>query len=79
MQQQLEKIGVKLTIKNSPDILDANMTGFDFETLIFAWVGGPDPYTGNVIWHVDRRSRRSARSGWPRPASATTRARTTPR
>lgn len=50
MQQQLEKIGVKLTIKNSPDILDVNMTGFDFETLIFAWVGGPDPYTGNVIW-----------------------------
>jgi peptide/nickel transport system substrate-binding protein len=50
MQQQLEKIGVKLTIKNSPNILDINMTGFDFETLIFAWVGGPDPYTGNVIW-----------------------------
>ncbi len=50
MQQQLEKIGVKLTIKNAPDILDTNMIGFDFETLIFAWVGGPDPYTGNVIW-----------------------------
>ena len=50
MQQQLEKIGVKLTIKNAPDILDTNMVGFDFETLIFAWVGGPDPYTGNVIW-----------------------------
>jgi peptide/nickel transport system substrate-binding protein len=50
MQQQLEKIGVKLTIKNSPSILDVNMTGFDFETLIFAWVGAPDPYTGNVIW-----------------------------
>ncbi|HEY3672997.1 MAG TPA: ABC transporter family substrate-binding protein [Acidimicrobiia bacterium] len=50
MQQQLEKIGVKLTIENSPNILDVNMTGFDFESLIFAWVGGPDPYTGNVIW-----------------------------
>jgi peptide/nickel transport system substrate-binding protein len=50
MQQQLQKIGVKLTIKNSPTILDVNMTGFDFETLIFAWVGGPDPYSGNVIW-----------------------------
>ena len=50
MQQQLEKIGVKLTIQNAPDILDVNMTGFDYETLIFAWVGGPDPYTGNVIW-----------------------------
>jgi peptide/nickel transport system substrate-binding protein len=50
MQQQLDKIGVKLTIKNAPDILDTNMVGFDFDTLIFAWVGGPDPYTGNVIW-----------------------------
>jgi peptide/nickel transport system substrate-binding protein len=50
MQQQLEKIGVKLTIKNSPNILDVNMTGFDYETIIFAWVGGPDPYTGNIIW-----------------------------
>jgi peptide/nickel transport system substrate-binding protein len=50
MQQQLQQIGVKLTIKNSPDILDVNMTGFDFETLIFAWVGAPDPYQGNIIW-----------------------------
>jgi peptide/nickel transport system substrate-binding protein len=50
MQQQLQKIGVKLTVKNSPNILDVNMTGFDFQTLIFAWVGGPDPYSGNVIW-----------------------------
>ena len=50
MQQQLQKIGVKLTIKNAPDILETNMTGFDFQTLIFAWVGAPDPYTGNVIW-----------------------------
>ena len=50
MQQQLQKIGVKLTIKNAPDILDTKMTGFDFQTLIFAWVGAPDPYTSNVIW-----------------------------
>jgi len=50
MQQQFDKIGVKLTIKNAPDILDTNMVGFDFQTLIFAWVGGPDPYQGNVIW-----------------------------
>jgi peptide/nickel transport system substrate-binding protein len=50
IQQQLQKIGVKLTIKNAPDILDTNMVGFDFQTLIFAWVGGPDPYSGNVIW-----------------------------
>jgi peptide/nickel transport system substrate-binding protein len=50
MQQQLAKIGVKLTIKNAPDILDTNMVGFDFQTLVFAWVASPDPYTGNVIW-----------------------------
>ena len=50
IQQQLDKIGVKLTIKNAPDMLDTKMTGFDFETIIFAWVGGPDPYQGNVIW-----------------------------
>jgi peptide/nickel transport system substrate-binding protein len=50
MQQQLQKIGVKLTVKNAPDILETNMTGFDFQTIIFAWVGAPDPYSGNVIW-----------------------------
>lgn len=50
MKQQLATIGVKLTIKNAPDILDTNMVSFDFQTLIFAWVGGPDPYQGNVIW-----------------------------
>jgi peptide/nickel transport system substrate-binding protein len=50
MQQQLARIGVKLDIKNSPDILDVKMTGFDFQTLIFAWVANPDPYQGNVIW-----------------------------
>jgi peptide/nickel transport system substrate-binding protein len=50
MQQQLARIGVKLDIRNSPDILDVNMTGFDFDTLIFAWVANPDPYQSNVIW-----------------------------
>jgi peptide/nickel transport system substrate-binding protein len=54
MQQQLDKIGVKLTIKNSPNILDVNMTGFDFQTLIFAWVGAPDPYQGNIIWQSSK-------------------------
>jgi peptide/nickel transport system substrate-binding protein len=50
MQQQFDKIGVKLTIKNSPDVLDTKMPAFDFQTVIFAWVGAPDPYSGNVIW-----------------------------
>jgi peptide/nickel transport system substrate-binding protein len=52
MKQQFQQIGVKLTIKNAPApvILGTDMVGFDFQTLIFAWVGGPDPYQGNVIW-----------------------------
>lgn len=50
IQEQLKKIGVKLTIKNSPDMLDTNVVGFDYDTIIFAWVGSPDPYSNNVIW-----------------------------
>ncbi len=50
IQEQMKKIGVKFTIKNSDDILWKKMTGFDYETLIFAWVGSPDPYSNNVIW-----------------------------
>jgi peptide/nickel transport system substrate-binding protein len=50
MQQQFKKIGIALTIQNSPDILDTSMEAFDFQTLIFAWVGGPDPYGGNIVW-----------------------------
>ena len=49
IQEQLEKIGVKITIKNSPDMLDTKMVGFDYETILFAWVGSPDPYSNNVI------------------------------
>jgi peptide/nickel transport system substrate-binding protein len=50
IQEQLKKIGVKLTIKNSPDMLDTKVVGFDYDTIIFAWVGSPDPYSNNVIW-----------------------------
>ncbi len=50
MKAQFQKLGVALAIKNAPDILDTNMTGFDFQTLIFAWVSAPDPYGGNAIW-----------------------------
>lgn len=50
IQEQMKKIGVKFTIKNSDDILWKKMTGFDYQTLIFAWVGSPDPYSNNVIW-----------------------------
>jgi peptide/nickel transport system substrate-binding protein len=50
IQEQLKKIGIKLTIKNSPDMLDTKIVGFDYETILFAWVGAPDPYSNNVIW-----------------------------
>jgi peptide/nickel transport system substrate-binding protein len=50
IQEQLKQIGVKLTIKNSPDILDAKLVGFDYQSIIFAWVGSPDPFGNNIIW-----------------------------
>ncbi len=56
--EQLKKIGVKLTAKNSADILDTNLIAFDYQTIEFAWVGAPDPFDGNTIWES---------SGIPRP------------
>jgi peptide/nickel transport system substrate-binding protein len=50
IQAQMKKIGIKMTIQNSPDILDTKMPGFDFQSLIFAWVGSPDPFGNNIIW-----------------------------
>jgi peptide/nickel transport system substrate-binding protein len=50
IQEQLKKIGVKIAIKNSPDMLDTKLVGFDYQTILFAWVGSPDPYSNNVIW-----------------------------
>ena len=41
---------MKITIKNSPDMLDTKIVGFDYQTILFAWVGSPDPYSNNVIW-----------------------------
>ena len=50
IQEQLKQIGVKITIKNSPDILDAKLVAFDYQSIIFAWVGSPDPFGNNIIW-----------------------------
>ncbi len=50
IQEQLKQIGVKITIKNSPDILDTKLVGFDYQSIIFAWVGSPDPFGNNIIW-----------------------------
>jgi peptide/nickel transport system substrate-binding protein len=50
IQERMKALGIKFTIKNSDDILWKKMTGFDYQSLIFAWVGSPDPYSNNVIW-----------------------------
>ncbi|MET0275656.1 MAG: peptide ABC transporter substrate-binding protein [Acidimicrobiia bacterium] len=50
IQEQMKQIGIKFTIKNSSDILWKKMTGFDYQALIYAWVGSPDPYSNNSIW-----------------------------
>jgi peptide/nickel transport system substrate-binding protein len=50
IQAQMKKIGIDFTIENSPDILWRKMPGFDFQSVIFAWVGSPDPYGNNGIW-----------------------------
>jgi ABC-type transport system substrate-binding protein len=31
-------------------MLDVNLPAFAYQTILYAWVGGPDPYSGNVIW-----------------------------
>jgi peptide/nickel transport system substrate-binding protein len=53
IQEQLKKVGIKLTIKNSPDMLDTKIVGFDYQTILYAWVGSPDPYGNNAIWMSD--------------------------
>jgi peptide/nickel transport system substrate-binding protein len=50
IQDQLAKVGVKFTIKNAPDMLDTKLVGYDYQTIIFAWVGSPDPFGNNIIW-----------------------------
>jgi peptide/nickel transport system substrate-binding protein len=50
IQEQMKRIGIEFTIENSPDILWRKMTGFDYQSVIFAWVGSPDPYGNNSIW-----------------------------
>ena len=50
IQERLAKIGVQITIRNSPDMLDTKIVGFDYDTILFAWVGSPDPYSNNVIY-----------------------------
>jgi peptide/nickel transport system substrate-binding protein len=50
IQEQLKQIGVRLTIKNAPDMLDTKLVGFDYQTILYAWVGSADPAQNNIIW-----------------------------
>ncbi len=51
MQQQLRKVGIMM----NADFGEAGTTfnrlrARDYETFLFAWVGAPDPFTGDTIW-----------------------------
>jgi peptide/nickel transport system substrate-binding protein len=50
IEEQLKQIGVQLKARNSEDILDTKLVAFDYQTIIYAWTGAPDPFGGNVEW-----------------------------
>ena len=52
VQEQLRQIGIEMKIKNGPiqNILGIDMVSGNFDLLIFAWSGSPDPFGNNVIW-----------------------------
>lgn len=50
IQEQLAKIGIDLEISNSPDILDTRLISFDYQTILYAFVGTPDPFGANSIY-----------------------------
>ena len=79
IQEQLEKIGVKLTIKNSPDMLDTKHGRLRLRDDHLRLGRRARPLQRQRDLAVVGDPRASARRGWPRPASATTRVRTTPR
>jgi len=51
---QLGKAGIRLTLANDPNLLrgDKRLAG-DYQTIIFAWTGAPDPFGGGTIWRAD--------------------------
>lgn len=53
IQQQLLQAGIKLTPQNSEDMLTTKLPNFQYQTIIYAWVGGPDPASSNTIWRSD--------------------------
>jgi len=63
IQEQMKQIGIAFTIKNAPDILDINMPAYDFDTLLFAWVGSPDPFSNNVIWMSGASPKQCSKAG----------------
>ena len=53
IQQQLEKAGIRLVADNSPDMVSQRRVKFQYQTIIYAWSGAPDPIGGSVIWRTD--------------------------
>lgn len=50
IQEQLAKVGIALEIVNSPDILDTRLISFDYQILLYAFVGTPDPFGSNAVY-----------------------------
>lgn len=53
IKAQLEQAGIRLDIANAPDMISQKRIQFDFQTIIYAWTGAPDPIGGSVIWRED--------------------------
>lgn len=51
IQQQLRQIGVKMNADfgEAATVFD-RLVVKDYETFLFAWVGAPDPFSGDTIW-----------------------------
>ncbi len=51
VQQQLRQIGVKMNADfgEGATVFD-RLVVKDYETFLFAWVGAPDPFSGDTIW-----------------------------
>ena len=55
IQQQLAEVGIEVTPQNGEAavILGTDLTSCNFEIINFAWVGSPDPASGNTIFTID--------------------------
>ena len=55
MQQQLQEIGVQITADfGEPAVaLGERLPAQDYDLILFAWVGAPDPSGGDTIWQCE--------------------------